>query len=194
MKRFVILTVVFTLGIIILSCGEDNPLSSDSKNNVFYFNSFEADKDSSGWNGLGLSKDMFANDPCPEDGKRSLHIGGGCPQPAASIELSGVEEGNYRFSFWAKMGQESQSAQVILKTCCGAEDAEKLIVLVDSTGWKFYQSEGNLNVTSNKKLALEIWVGGIIYADVFIDNLKIEKVSASPRVASVYKNVLELFK
>ena len=194
MKRFAILMVVFILGIIILSCGEDNPLSSDNKNDVFYFNSFEADKDSSGWTGLGLSKDMFANDPCPEDGKRSLHIGGGCPQPAASIELSPVEEGNYKFSFWAKMGQQSQSAQVILKTCCDTESQDKLVVLVDSTNWKHYQSEGYLHVPANKKLNLEIWVGGIVYADVFIDNLKIEKISSSPRMANIYENVLGVFK
>lgn len=174
------------------SCSDNDPLSSKEKNDAFYFNSFESDEDTAGW--AGVPKNMFANDPSPADGKRSLHIGGGCIQPAASIEFSRVKERNYKINFWAKMGQQLQSAQVKLKVSGSTDESKNLTVKIDSTNWKFYQSEGYLYVPANKKLKLEIWVGEFVFADVYLDNLKIEKVSSQSFVGSIYKNVIGMFK
>lgn len=167
-------------------------MNSEEKNDAFYFNSFESDKDTAGW--VGVSKNMFANDPSPIGGKRSLNIGGGCIQPAASIEFPSVMEGNYKISFWAKMGTQSQSARVILKISDNTDENKNLIIQIESTNWKFYQSEEYLYVPANKKLTLEIWVGGLIFADVYLDNLKIEKISLPSFAGSIYKNIIGMFK
>lgn len=193
MKNTLINIILLVTALLFQSCSDKTPTSSEDMLNdaAFYFNSFETDKDTTGW--IGLSKNMFADDPCPENGKRSIHIGGGCPQPAASIELPSLNEGYYKFSFWGKMGQQSQSAQVILKIFDNADESKNIIVEVNGTDWKSYQSQGNLYVPVDKKLSLEIWVGGIVLADVFIDNIKIEK-TASAQKASLYKNILGMFK
>ncbi len=194
MKKFISIIWVAVITLSIQSCSDKTPTSNEDQNNndEIYFNSFEADNDTSGW--VGLSKNMFANDPCPENGTRSMHIGGGCPQPAAAYQLSSLSDGKYKLSFWGKMGQDSQTAQIILKASDGSDEDEKIIVVVDGTGWKSYKSERELYVSTNKKLSLEIWVGGFVAGDVYIDNLKIEKVYSSFRAASIYKNVIGIFK
>lgn len=193
MKSLINLASIFFISLLIQSCSDKNPTSSEDtlNKNVFYYNTFETDKDTTGW--TGLSKNMFADDPCPENGKRSIHIGGGCPQPAASIELPSLNEGYYKFSFWGKMGQQSQSAQVILKASDNTDESKNLVIGVYGTDWKSYQSQEKLYVPANKKLSLEIWVGGIVLADVYIDNLKIEKAK-SVQKAGVYENIIGMFK
>jgi len=193
MKNTLINIVLLIIALLFQSCSDKTPTSSEDqlKNDTFYFNSFETDKDTTGW--IGLYKNMFADDPCPENGKRSILIGGGCPQPAAYIELPSLNEGNYKFSFWAKMGQQSQSAHVILKISGNIDESKNIIVEVNGTDWKSYQSQQNLYVPADKKLSLEIWVGGIVLADVYIDNIKIEKTTSAQK-ASLYKNILGMFK
>jgi|GEM_PF-1682383 len=191
MKK-VLIHILFLVSFFSYACSDNDPLSSEDQNNAFYFNSFESDKDTSGW--IGVSKNMLTDDSCPAGGKRSLHIGGGCIQPAASIEFSSVKEGNYKISFWAKTGQPHQSAIIKLKVSDNADESKNLVVAVDTTSWKFYQSEGSLYVPGNKKMTMEVWVGGIIYADVYLDNLKIERTTPFSFTGKIYKNVIGMFK
>jgi hypothetical protein len=174
MKNTFRFAIIFFAIFTIQACSENSSSPNDA-GDAFYFNSFEADKDTLGW--TGLSKSMFANDPCPATGHRSIHIGGGCIQPAASIELPALMRGKYKLNFWGKMGQKSQAAQIVLKISGENSESNKIAVGVSGTDWKEYFSSEILSVPSGKKLKLEILVGGIIFADVFVDNLKIIKVN-----------------
>lgn len=173
MKNIFRFTILLFALLALQACSENSPLDSKDEN-VIYFNSFEADKDIEGWS--GLTKEMFSDTGCTSESKKSMHIGGGCIQPAASYELSAAKTGNYKISFWAKMGQVSQSANIVLKISGENDESKKINVVVSGTEWKQYSSNGSLYLPVNKKLTLEIWVGGIIFADVYIDNLKIEKI------------------
>lgn len=169
-----------------------NVQESRQNNTVFYFNSFENQADTSDW--LGLSKNTFVNDTKSGNGDFSIHLGGGCIQPAASIKFDSPGEGKYKFGFWAKMGQESQQAHLILKLNGDGNENEQIVVEVNSTDWKYYESERYLFVPANRELVLEIMVGGIVFADVYVDNLKIEKEMSNLLIGSVYKSVLNLFR
>lgn len=165
---------LLVIPILLLGFSGCDKINSSEESNYFY-SSFESAADTLGWQ--GLSKSMFVNDPAPQGGKSSLHIGGGCPQPAAVYELPAVPEGKYRLSFWGKMGQPSQSAQVYLYYGDREVQTQKIELQVSGEEWKSYVSTADLNVPANTKLKLEIWVGGIILADVYIDMLKVEKVN-----------------
>ncbi len=169
-----------------------NVTENDKSSRAFYFNSFESFEDTTGWH--GLTKDTFANESMADSGKFSIHLGGGCIQPAASIEFDSPGEGKYKFSFLAKMGQPSQQAHLILRSDAYYDEKDQLNVEVNTTEWKLYQSEGYLYVPAGKKIILEIMVGGIVFADVYVDNLKIEKEGSPLIVGDVYKSVLNLFK
>ena len=146
----------------------------DENNNLVYSTSFETESDISGWS--GLTKENLADAACPDGKSHSLHIGGGCIQPAASYEIPAVVPGKYKISFWGKMGQDSQSAGLSLKQVGNSSLMDSVNVQVTGTSWKYYESGKSLLVTSAAKLKLDVLVGGIIFADVYIDNLKIVKI------------------
>jgi len=163
--------IIFLLLIVVLSNGCQNSSAPDEF--VIYFNSFESDSDITGWS--GVTKESMEKTACPNGGNSSLHISGGCIQPAASLELSNISEGNYKISFWAKMGQSSQSALIVLAISEHSSESDKLAIPVTGNNWKYYESDNRLRVAPNQKLQLDIFVGGIIYADIFLDNIVIEK-------------------
>ncbi|MBI1938254.1 MAG: hypothetical protein HYS25_09010 [Ignavibacteriales bacterium] len=191
MKKKIIYLLLPVLALFV-SCGDNGTNNIDNQNSerVFYSNSFESETDISGWQ--GLTKEMIADEAFPANGQHSLHISGACLQPAASIELDNTSEGMYKLKFWAKMGQPSQSAALVLKTEGG--DDNKIEITANSLDWRYYESENYIQVPVDKKMILEIWVGGIVSADVYIDNLKIEKYEPLLAAKSVYKSVINVFK
>lgn len=168
-----IFTMLVITSLIAVFSGCDK-ISSPEESNV-YSSSFESVGDTLGWQ--GLNKSMFVNDPAPQGGKSSLHVSGGCPQPAATYDLGNVHEGKYRMSFWGKMGQPSQSALVYLYYGDRESQSQRIQLQVSGEEWKSYSAPAELNVPANANLKLEIWVGGIVFADVYVDMLKIEKVN-----------------
>ena len=157
--------------VLINACQNSSQPESQNTNTV-YSTPFETESDISGW--IGITSENLSNTACPDGKHYSLHIGGGCIQPAASYEIPAVQPGKYKISFWARMGQTSQSAGLYLRTVTNPFYVDTLSVQVTDTTWKYYESEKSLNIPSPMKLKLDVLVGGIIFADVFIDNLKIE--------------------
>jgi hypothetical protein len=169
--RFLFIAMI---ALLINACQNSSQPESENENMV-YSTSFETESDISGWS--GLTKENLADSACPEGKNHSLHISGGCIQPAASYEIPNVQPGKYKISFWGKMGQASQSAGLTLKQSGSSSIMDSVNTRVTSTTWKYYESEKGLTVASVTKLKLDVLVGGIIFADVFIDNLKIERIN-----------------
>jgi hypothetical protein len=117
---------------------------------------------------------MLVEDPAPGDGKRSLHISGGCVQPTASINLPvHAKGGHYVLSCWAKTEDINQAGRIILTINGRDEQKEKPEVLVNDTEWRFYKSKKSQYWSPNHKLRLEIRIGGLISAHMFVDCIKI---------------------
>ncbi|MCW8849541.1 MAG: hypothetical protein OQJ81_06120, partial [Melioribacteraceae bacterium] len=72
---------------------------SGNKQYIYYSNSFETENDTIGWRRVFTQ--MMVTEPAPNSDKKSLHIGGGCIQPAASLELNHLSSQAYYISFWA---------------------------------------------------------------------------------------------
>jgi hypothetical protein len=145
----------------------NNGISSDEPN-VVYSNSFETERDTCGWQGLFTA--MFVNDPAPYSGYKSLHIGGGCIQPAASFEFPrNLPHGKYKMTCWAKLGHNgggislTEGNQRYQESGLGPKDS----------AWAYYESKVPFSFSGNSNLKIEIFVGGIIPADIFLDNLKV---------------------
>jgi len=166
------LILVVMIAVVINACQNSSQPESDGYKTV-YSTSFEKESDISDWS--GVSKYNLTTSTCPEGEHFSLNISGGCMQPAASCEIPVVPSGKYKLSFWAKMGQASQSAGLCLKQADSLDFIDTVNVQVTDTTWKYYETEKSLNMNSPSKLKIEVFVGGIIYANVFIDNLKVIK-------------------
>jgi len=158
--------------VVINACQNSSQPESDA-NNTVYSTSFEKESDISGWS--GVSKENLTNISCPGGKHFSLNISGGCVQPAASYEIPVVQSGKYKLSFWAKMGQTSQSAILYLKQAESSSFPDSVYAQVTDTTWKYYETRKSLNINSPSKLKIEVIVGGIKFANVFIDNLMVMK-------------------
>ncbi|MFC1620380.1 T9SS type A sorting domain-containing protein [Candidatus Neomarinimicrobiota bacterium] len=145
---------------------------------IIYSNSFETPEDTSGW--IGLGSWMFVDDPAPDEGTRSLLIGGGCIQPAAWIDVPCTTgDGPYRLSFWGNTGLITPYGGYVL---VGPADpysafAAGIEVHVDSLNWHYYQAEGELSLGGIDTLRIQILIGGIVYDDMQIDGLEIAALS-----------------
>lgn len=159
------LILIFILCFLHLRCDLNNGSP------VIYSNSFETAADTTGWRGVYTS--MFINDPAPLSGRKSLRIGGGCIQPAASLDISGSAlRGKYKITCWAKTGRGGGS---IYLNDGNARHAESAVAPAD-TLWNYYQSEIPFSYSGTSALRIEIYAGGIIPANIYLDNLKILKV------------------
>lgn len=164
-QSYQVLLIVVTL--LFYLCSK-NPVGYE----LIYYCSFESSDDTTGWQ--GITEQMFVDDPAPGCGKRSLHIGGGCLQPAAQRVLdSKVGAGRYRLSYWGKRG--AGGGLVELTVVRNRERLAKVAIAIDSDEWKFYQAEGFLGGPPGCEIRLELWVGGYIYRSMFIDGLRVEK-------------------
>lgn len=134
---------------------------------AYYLFSFESASDTLDWN--GITEEMFINDP-PRIGEgRYLYIGGGCIQPAASKEILITEEGSYSISCWGKTNYNGGS--IILKSA-----DEEISINITSNNWKYYNSNSSITCEAGTRLTLEILVGGIVFDDLFCDELVIRKL------------------
>ncbi len=157
----------------ITSCGKKFTESTPPAPNIVYFNSFESAEDASGWH--GITEQMFVDDPAPEGGKQSLYIGGGCIQPTAFITLPlQTDDGYYTLSCWGKIKESYQGGMIVLTI--EGEGEEKIQLTVDNKEWSFYESQQALYCPADYKLRLEMWIGGIKSAHMFVDCIKIERL------------------
>ena len=146
--------------------------SSDNINyGVYYSNSFESINDTAGWE--NISEEMLKYDPAPNFGLKSLYVGGGCVQPAASIILKTLPDGPYYISFWAKIEIENLSGSITLSN---GSNEEPLPININNKYWKYFEA-GPVIVKPNFPLKIDIIIGGIIPAYMFIDNLKVYTIN-----------------
>jgi hypothetical protein len=142
---------------------------------VVYFNSFESAQDTTGWQ--GITDKMFVPDPAPGAGIRSLLIGGDCIQPAAYLDLPyQVGPGDYVVSCWGKVPQVSQPGGIVLQIAQEGGEARQIQLRVDSENWTFHKSRESLRCPEGCTLRLQVWIGGFVPANMFVDCIKIEKV------------------
>jgi len=161
--------ILFTLLIFLLiSC--DNDVNGPAEL-IVYYNSFEYPLDTLEWEGISYS--MFTDDPAPGGGNKSLLIGGGCVVPTARVFFETPnEETKYRIGFWAKMADTMQTAEVRLVKSEGQSwDSEDLVETVSGTEWQMYYSDSLFHCPPNGRFELQIFCGGIISAQLYIDKL-----------------------
>ncbi|MFH1196984.1 MAG: hypothetical protein V1720_14905 [bacterium] len=140
--------------------------------NDFYYSSFENEKDTIDW--TGLTGANFSNEACPGGGGKSVIIGGGCIQPAATLKLgTAPADGKLKMSFQAKMLQESQSAGLFLLKYSGNEIIDSIAATVNSIDWSSYESSSILNVSEGDSLRIDFFVGGFVLAEVMLDQLRV---------------------
>lgn len=132
-----------------------------------YFNSFETKQDTVGWNGLRAF--MMVDEPAPYSGAKSLYVGGGCIQPAASLELNNIPSTSYYVSFWGKAEDKNLSGGI---TFSNGSNEEPLDVTINNEEWKFYDI-GPVQKNDLLPLKIDLIIGGIIPANMFIDNLRV---------------------
>lgn len=143
-----------------------NLYKSPDENEV-YFNSFESEQDTAGWD--GIRSYMLVNDPAPYSGSQSLYIGGGCIQPAASLELNNIPSTSYYISFWAKSENENLSGEI---TFSNSSNEELLTQTINKIEWEFFEI-GPVLKKDNLPLRIDLIIGGFIPANMFIDNLRV---------------------
>jgi len=143
--------------------------------NFVYFNSFESAADTTGW--YGITQEMFVGNPAPGGGKRSLDIGGGCLQPAAYLDLLPHDgSGYFTISCWGKATEPSQVGRIVLAKVKENGEREEIQLRVERKHWTFYRSEKSLYCSASCELRLEIWIGGFVPANMFVDCIGIEKL------------------
>ena len=161
--------ILILIVILFTSCGVNEPFPSPDS---IYFNSFENDADTTGWKDINPT--MFVDDPCPNGGKKSLRIGGGCLQPASYFVLKPAEQtGRFQLRFWAKAAEPQMSGTIQFGLGDIFNPMSKTVsVHVRDASWKYYSSD-LLNCSSGFKMFIKLFVGGIVPNEIFIDNLEV---------------------
>ena len=180
MKKFVLFCVTVLSGFMIFSCYHSTSPSPqegqepDSPITV-YFNSFESEEDASNW--VGVFPAMFVSDPSPSGGNQSLHIGGGCIQPTAYIDLPAQpDSGNYTVSCYGKTGVGQGSLFLIVDWDKPGQRKETNIH-IKHDNWTYYKCGESIYCPTGKTLRLEIHIGGFVFMSMFVDQIKVKKVN-----------------
>ncbi len=141
---------------------------------AIYYNSFETARDTTGW--WGVTEAMFVDDPAPHAGDRSLHIGGGCIQPTAYIDLPApVDDGNYRVSCWGKLEDITRRGSISLIVDADAEGRREIHLVVYDAAWTHYVSQETISCPARQRMRLEIMIGGFVPAGMFVDGITVER-------------------
>jgi hypothetical protein len=163
----VILLCCFSL----VSCDER---ATEPTGSPLYFNSFESVVDTTGW--FGVTEAMFVTDPAPAGGNQSLHIGGGCLQPTAYIDLqTPALSGYFKVSCWGKLEHITHGGSIGLVIDAGTEQRREIHLIVSDTVWTFYESEESIRCPPTQNLRLEVFIGGFVPAGMFVDCIKVER-------------------
>jgi len=171
MKKNVYILFCFVILSTICSC--DNIVEINDPVNTIYFNSFETASDTAGWQ--GINPGLFVNERGGIYGSKSLHIGGGCVQPAASFQLNNLLNNKYRISFFGRTGSERMSAAIDF-SFTNNQYSNPAAIVIKGSQWQYYETEFRTAFTNPSKLTMEIIVGGIIAEDMYLDDLRIEEL------------------
>ena len=168
-----LITYIFSLVLsffVILSCSKK---CVEPTPDFVYFNSFESPADTTGWH--DIYPEMFVDNPAPKGGKQSLYIGGGCIHPTAYLDLPQVRSGYYTVSCWGKIPEPTQAGTIVLVKVNQDGEREEIELIINRKSWTFYRSKESLYCPANCDLRIEMYIGGIVGANMFIDCIGIEK-------------------
>ena len=172
MRRLGYINILTLSCCLIISCAKK---CAEPTPNFVYFNSFESAADTTGWH--GITREMLVGDPAPGGGNRSLHIGGGCVQPTAYLDLLPHDgSGYYTISCWGKAAEPSGVGNIVLTKVKQNGEREEIELRIEGANWTFRRSRDFLYCPANCKLRIEILIGGIVGAHMFVDCIGIEKV------------------
>lgn len=150
----------------------NDPDNFQSKNgNVVYFNSFEAESDTSGIEDYSVC--LFHDNSSPGGGKRSLYVSGGCIVPHVVLPIPAQnEDGYYKLKCWGR--SVILGGSVELSTIIPSSLAPVIVHISDFT-WQFYQSEDSLFCPANRSMILTINSGGDNPGGMLVDQIQIVK-------------------
>jgi hypothetical protein len=178
-KLFLILNIIICF--MFFSCNKTPVESNESERilidkaisiPVVYMNNFEVPEDTIGW--YGLYPSMFVNEPSPVEGSRSLLIGGGCLQPTAYITFNKSLSGHsYKMNCWGKVGVNGGGLSLTIAENDSIPKPEVHISVIN-TVWTFYSSD-KFYCPEDKTLQLEIFAGGDVSGNIYVDFLSIER-------------------
>ena len=145
----------------------ENDQSGQGDNKQVYYNSFESQSDTSGWDGYAFS---FNDDTPRHGGRQSLYISGGCIIPHARIILPSQPTDCYLvLKCWGKNLTDGGGVTLYVdKAGYGA-------VSINVTGkkWTSYVSEDKLFCPANTSLVLQITSGGIVSSSILVDMIEV---------------------
>lgn len=172
MNSWIYTSVILLCCFSLVSCDQKATTPTGS---ALYFNSFESVADTTGW--FGVTEAMFVTDPAPAGGNQSLHIGGGCVQPTAYIDLPTPALGGYfKVSCWGKLEEITHGGSMGLVIDAGNAQRREIHLMVSDTVWTFYESEEYLQCPPTQDLRLEIFIGGFVPAGMFVDCIEVERI------------------
>jgi hypothetical protein len=169
MKKFLWSFII--LSMTVTSCKKES--TENILDQQIYFNSFESNSDTNGWNGYAYS---FTNDAPSQGGKRSLAISGGCIIPHAQCTISAQNTDCYLvLKFYGKNLSNGGSVSLnVNKPGYGSINYG-----VSEKDWTIYENHDTLFCPANTSLTLSVIAGGIIYSAILIDMIEIKKVTIS---------------
>jgi hypothetical protein len=138
---------------------------NESVKNSAYHASFETLNDTTGWKGIYPT--MFVN----EDGKNYVLLKSSLPEPAATMEINIAEEGNYKLECTGKT--KLNGGYICLKNS-PVLNSDAGCVYVNGNEWTKYSSN-RIYCPANSQLVIEIFAGGDIPSDLYLDELSLTK-------------------
>jgi hypothetical protein len=161
--------IILTALAVVISCEKDF-----DKGEQIYFNSFESNSDTAGWDGYAF---MFSNDVPKHGGKQSLSISGGCLIPHAQYTFSPQNtDCNIIIRFWGKNLTNGGGVTLAVNKT-GGEDFQ---FDVSERKWTLYECQNPLFCPANTSLTLEIIAGGILGSAILVDMIEIRKLDINP--------------
>jgi hypothetical protein len=146
--------------------------SMTSDSTTFYFNSFEADSDLIGWQGISVY-DLYGDAPL-QGGLKSVYISGGCLYPHAFYIFNPADRDiNVLMEFYGKNLDIGGFVELRIGSNYGRNSLQ--IQVMDST-WRYYESDSTLLWPADSTMTLMMNSGGYAPSAMLIDCLRLTEV------------------
>lgn len=141
-----------------------------TRGDTIYFNSFESDTDTCGWEGNG--EYTFRDEAAPNGGVRSLFVSGGCIAPHALYKLPPQSaSGYYILQGWGRDLEMGGHVQLEVEG-----EYPGIYFSVNDSLWTEYQSADTLFCAADKQMVLSFMSGGIAPSAMLVDRLAVVKL------------------
>ena len=169
-----ILYLIYVCNIILISqCKTVNDPDNfqDKNGDIIYFNSFEAESDTTGLE--DYSSCFFHDDASPGGGKRSLYVSGGCIVPHVILPVpEQSEDGYFQLKCWAKVLVSGGILE--LSTVASSENSHIAVIILDKD-WEYYQTSDSLYCSANTSMSISLISGGDNPGGMLVDQIQIVK-------------------